>query len=80
MDKSEIAKFNLKLESDFECVRDGACNGDMGFYWDVEKYYSVSYSEEKIDDKIYLFSLENVFRTIFSKISKLYTLGNANIL
>lgn len=67
VDKSEIAKFNLKLESDFECVRDGACNGDMGFYRDVEKYYSVSYSEKKIDDKIFLCSLENVFRSIFSK-------------
>lgn len=65
--KDEIIEFNSKLERDFDCVKNGDCNGSLSFERRIAKHYSIAYQDQLLDNKSILSSMEKVFREVFDK-------------
>ena len=61
VDKAELAEYNSMLGAQFSCVRQGCCNGYMGFERDVEKYFRRAYQGKLLDSECFLSAMEKVF-------------------
>lgn len=64
--KQQIKNINSYLNNKYECVRNGKCNGWMGFEDVILHEFPSSTEIKTLDDKSFLMSFENVLRDVFS--------------